>query len=213
MRADPSTVLRFQDLGTTDYSSTLSAMKAFAKNRTAESLDELWCTEHPATFTVGLSLNKTLLDCQLKKIPVVKSDRGGDITFHGPGQIVMYFLFNIRRANLSVREMVIRLEQSVLDLLSDYNVSATGDRERPGVYVNGKKIAALGLKVSRGTTYHGMALNVDMDLSPFSVIDPCGYKDLEVTQLRDLGINKSRGSVSQDWLKKIMACFNYEELA
>ncbi len=188
-------------------------MKTFTKNRTPESLDEIWCTEHPATFTVGLGQNKNLLDWQLKKIPVVKSDRGGNITFHGPGQIVMYFLFNIRRANLSVREMVIRLEQSVLDLLSDYNVHATGDRERPGVYVNGRKIAALGLKVSRGTTYHGMALNVDMDLSPFSMIDPCGYKDLEVTQLRDLGINKSRGSVSQDWLKKIMACFNYEELA
>jgi lipoyl(octanoyl) transferase len=205
--------VRFQDLGTQEYSVTLSAMKTFTKNRAPDSLDEIWCVEHPATFTVGLSQNESLLDFQLKKIPVVKSDRGGNITFHGPGQVVMYFLFNIRRANLSVREMVIRLERSVLDLLSDYNVCATGDREKPGVYVNGRKIAALGLKVSRGATYHGMALNVDMDLSPFSMIDPCGYKDLEVTQLRDLGINKSRESVSRDWLKKIMACFNYEELA
>jgi lipoyl(octanoyl) transferase len=205
--------VRFQDLGTQEYSVTLSAMKTFTKNRAPDSLDEIWCVEHPATFTVGLSQNESLLDFQLKKIPVVKSDRGGNITFHGPGQVVMYFLFNIRRANLSVREMVIRLERSVLDLLSDYNVCATGDREKPGVYVNGRKIAALGLKVSRGATYHGMALNVDMDLSPFSMIDPCGYKDLEVTQLRDLGINKSSESVSQDWLKKIMACFNYEELA
>jgi len=107
VRAKPNAVLRFQDLGMTEYSSTLSAMKTFTKNRTPESLDEIWCTEHPATFTVGLSQNKNLLGCQLKKIPVVKSDRGGNITFHGPGQIVMYFLFNIRRANLSVREMVI----------------------------------------------------------------------------------------------------------
>lgn len=174
-------------LGLVDYQPTWEAMKKFTTDRTPETRDEIWLVQHPPTYTQGLAgLPEHLLNPT--DIPVVKIDRGGQITYHGPGQIVAYLLLDLRRWKINVRELVTLMEQAVVDLLGEYGVAAFGRVDAPGVYVNDAKIASLGLKIKHGCCYHGLALNVDMNLAPFSHINPCGYAGLRVTQCVELGI-------------------------
>jgi len=172
------------------YLPTLEAMQTFTQQRSEEAVDELWIVEHQPVFTLGRNGQMEHV-LSAGEIPVVKVDRGGQVTYHGPGQLVIYLLLDVRRLNLGVRELVIKIEQSIIQLLGKHGISAAGDREAPGVYVAGKKIAALGLRVSRGKTYHGLSLNVAMNLEPFTRINPCGYAGLEVTQCRDLGMTET----------------------
>jgi lipoyl(octanoyl) transferase len=180
--------VRVRTLGRTEYEPTWRAMQEFTTRRATGALDELWLTEHPPVYTLGVAGRAAHLPRVANGIPVVKTDRGGQITYHGPGQILIYTLLDLRRRGLGVRPLVRLLEQAVIDLLAAYGVAAAARPEAPGVYVDGAKIAALGLRIRDGRCYHGLAFNVDMDLSPFRVIDPCGYSGLAVTQARDLGI-------------------------
>jgi lipoyl(octanoyl) transferase len=172
-------------VGTVPYAQSLEAMRAFTSARTEATADELWIVEHPPVFTLGQGATSLLKVPSL--IPVVPSDRGGEITYHGPGQAVLYTLVDLARRRITVKRFVWLLEQAVIDL-----VGARAERwpGAPGVYVAGAKLAALGIRVKRGRAYHGIALNVDMDLSPFGAIDPCGYPGLAVTQLKDLGFEE-----------------------
>lgn len=180
--------VRVRKLGRVDYATTWRAMQSLTRGRGADDADELWLTEHPPVYTLGVAGRAAHLPRVDNGIPVIKVDRGGQITFHGPGQVVLYVLLDLRRRGLGVRALVRMMEQAVIDLLADFGVAAAGSAEAPGVYVDGAKIAALGLRVRNGCCYHGLALNVDMDLSPFRAIDPCGYPGLAVTQAHDLGI-------------------------
>lgn len=168
-------------LGRADYSATWETMRSFTRARDDSTPDEFWVLEHPPVYTVGQGAPIPLVQGD---IPVIKTDRGGDITYHGPGQVVIYTLVDLARRSINVKRFVWLLEQAVIDLLSGRAERQTG---APGVYVDGAKIAALGIRVVRGRAYHGVALNVDMDLSPFSAIDPCGYPGLRVAQMKDLG--------------------------
>ncbi|MDC9726281.1 MAG: lipoyl(octanoyl) transferase LipB [Candidatus Thioglobus sp.] len=175
-------------LGLKDYSDTWQAMKDFTDARTSTTEDELWIVEHPSVFTQGIA-GKAEHELNVKQIPVVKTDRGGQITYHGPGQLVIYCLVDLRRLGLGVKQMVSAIEQSVIELLNHYGVNAHLQQGAPGVYVEHAKIAALGLKVKHGKTYHGLSVNIDMDLTPFEQINPCGYQGLAVTQLSNLADN------------------------
>ena len=170
-------------LGRVAYLPTLAAMKDFTSRRSGESADELWLLEHPPVYTLGQGAEHASLG---NGIPLVKADRGGDITYHGPGQLVVYTLVDLTRRGIKVRQFVALLEQAVIDLLAGRGERRVG---APGVYVGGAKIAALGIRVRQGRAYHGLSLNVDMDLAPFSAIDPCGYPGLPVTQTRDIGMS------------------------
>ena len=177
-------------LGRADYSATWETMRSFTRARDDSTADEFWVLEHPPVYTVGQGAPIPLVQSD---IPVIKTDRGGDITYHGPGQVVIYTLLDLARRSIKVKRFVWLLEQAVIDLLSGCAGRKTG---APGVYVDGAKIAALGIRVVRGRTYHGVALNVDMDLSPFSAIDPCGYPGLRVTQMKDLGFAETPATVA-----------------
>lgn len=172
-------------LGRVDYLASLERMRAFTAARTDETPDELWVLEHPPVYTLGQGAARATVG---NGIPVVRSDRGGDITYHGPGQVVLYALVDLARRGIKVKRYVTLLEQAAIDLLGGRGERRPG---APGVYVGGAKIAALGIRVRQGRAYHGLALNVDMDLAPFRAIDPCGYPGLAVTQTRDLGIEQS----------------------
>lgn len=174
-------------LGLCDYQSTWQAMKDFTHNRNEQTRDEIWLLQHPPVFTQGIAGKPEHL-LHDHGIAVIKTDRGGQITYHGPGQVIAYVLLDIRRLKLGVRELVRRLESAVIGVLEDYHIKAAGRVEAPGVYVGNAKIASLGLKIKRSFCYHGIALNVDMDLTPFLYINPCGYQGLQVTQTKDLGI-------------------------
>lgn len=182
-------------MGRVDYEPTWRAMQAFTAARTESTPDELWFLEHPPVFTLGLNAKPEHL-LNPGDIPVVQIDRGGQVTYHGPGQLVAYVLLDIARRHLGVQRLVQLMEQAVIDLLAEHGVTAEGRRDAPGVYVEGAKIAALGLRVKRGRTYHGLALNVAMDLEPFGRINPCGYPGMRVTQLSDLGISLSLDAVA-----------------
>ena len=163
-------------------------MKSFTESRDSDTLDELWTLEHNSVFTQGLSgKSKHLL--KETQIPIIQSDRGGQITYHAPGQLIIYCLIDIKRLGIGIKKMVSMIEQSLIELLSSYDITAHTLKGAPGVYVNDSKIAALGLKVKHGRTYHGLSLNIDMDLSPYTLINPCGYSDLKVTQMRNLTDN------------------------
>ena len=174
-------------IGRTDFSATWRAMQRFTAERDASTPDELWLTEHPPVFTQGLAGKPEHLLRDIG-IPVVKIDRGGQVTYHGPGQAVVYLLLDLSRRGLKVRQLVHRIEQAVIDLLAGCGLRGERLAGAPGVYVDGAKVAALGLRVRGGCCYHGVSLNVDMELAPFSAINPCGYPGLKVTQLRDLGV-------------------------
>lgn len=172
-------------LGLVDYLPTWQAMQAFTDQRDAQTPDELWLVEHPPVYTLGMAGKPEHVLCQTQ-IPLVNTDRGGQVTYHGPGQLVVYLLIDFKRLGIGVRELVRRIEQSVVDTLAGYGVDAHGDDKAPGVYVGQEKIASLGLRIKNGAVYHGLSLNVDMDLTPFSWINPCGYAGLVVTQLKNL---------------------------
>ncbi len=180
--------IRVRHLGRTDYRQTWAAMVEFTAARTDETADELWCCEHSPVFTLGQAGKREHLLSD-RGIPLVPSDRGGQITYHGPGQVVVYLLLDLARRRLAVRELVFSIEQAVIDLLAEHGTVARRQSGAPGVYVGSAKVAALGLRVRRGCCYHGVSLNVAMDLSPFAAINPCGYPGMPVTQTRDLGIS------------------------
>ena len=172
-------------IGRVDYASTFAAMQDFTAKRGDGTPDELWLCEHPPVFTQGLSGKPEHLLRDIG-IPVVPIDRGGQITYHGPGQVVAYLLLDLKRRELKVRELVRRIEQAVIELLAGYGIAAERLAGAPGVYVSGAKIAALGLRIKHGCSYHGVSLNVAMELTPYAAINPCGYEGMAVTQIRDL---------------------------
>lgn len=183
--------MQLRRLGLVDFAPTFESMKAFTAARTATTEDEIWLLQHPPVYTQGLS-GKAEHVLDAGNIPVVHIDRGGQVTFHGPGQWVAYVLYDLRRAGVTIRDLVERLERAVINVLADLGITAYGDPSARGVYVEGRKIAALGLKVSRGRSYHGLSLNADMDLAPFLGINPCGYEGLEVTSVvRELGVDRA----------------------
>jgi len=189
-------------LGLTNYHPAFEAMRTFTESRTADTPDEIWLVEHPPVFTQGMNGKPEHLLAP-GDIPVVQVDRGGQVTYHGPGQLVVYLLLDLRRHKLGVRHIVSAMEQAVIALLADYGIRAIARQEAPGVYVGGDKIASLGLRVRRGCSYHGLSLNVDMDLEPFSRINPCGYSGLGVTQLRSLGISDRLETVGEKLIAQL----------
>lgn len=185
-----------RSLGRVEYEPTWRAMQAFTAQRTPDTPDEIWLLEHPPVYTQGQAGRAEHL-IAATDIPVVPIDRGGQITFHGPGQVVAYVLVDLRRRGYGIRELVARMEQAVIDVLAAHGAAAARLAGAPGVYVDGAKIAALGLRVKHGCTYHGLAFNVDMDLTPFAAINPCGYAGMRVTQCRDLGVKLSLPQAEQ----------------
>lgn len=193
MTACPAIVVRRP--GCVDYQQAWRDMQAFTATRNADTADEIWLLEHPPVYTLGRNGKpEHILDAG--DIPVLRVDRGGQVTYHGPGQLVVYTLLDLRRRRLGVQLLVNRLEQAVIDLLAEFGIRAGRRNGAPGVYTGNAKIAALGLRVSRGCSFHGLSLNVAMDLEPFRRINPCGYRELEVTQLADLGIAASADRIS-----------------
>jgi lipoyl(octanoyl) transferase len=188
---------RVRRLGPTDYTATWTAMREFTAARQAGTPDELWLTSHPSVYTVGVAGRAEHLPRGADGIPLVRTDRGGQVTWHGPGQVILYTLLDLARLGLAIRPLVRLLEDAVVAVLAEHGVAARGDRDAPGVYVDGAKVAALGLKVRQGRCYHGLALNVDPDLTPFSAIDPCGYPGLPVTSTRRLGIAASEAELGE----------------
>lgn len=173
-----------RELGLRDYQSVWDDMRAFNAQRSDTTIDEIWFVEHPPVFTLGLNgKSEHIIDAH--NIPVIQCDRGGQVTYHGPGQIVAYIMMDLQRRHWGVKKLVNYLEQTVIDVLAEYTINAKRKPDAPGVYVNDAKIAALGLRVRRGCSYHGLSFNVDMDLTPFSYINPCGYEGLASTQLKD----------------------------
>ncbi len=196
-----------KDLGRTQYEGVFHAMKAFTASRTETTPDEIWLTEHEPVFTQGQAGKAEHLLAP-GSIPVVQTDRGGQVTYHGPGQIVGYLMFDLKRLGVSVRGLVTGIEEAVVSLLVDYGIVAAPRADAPGVYVGGAKIAALGLRVRRGCSYHGLALNVCMDLEPFSRINPCGLLDMQVTQVCDLGGPEDLGAVRSLLLDKLARAYS-----
>lgn len=185
-----------RQLGLSDYETTWHAMQAFTRTREADTPDEIWILEHPPVFTLGTN-GKPEHILNAGDIPVVKIDRGGQVTYHGPGQLVIYLLLNLHRRKLGIRKLVTLIEDTIVEFLEGYNIQAYSDPDAPGVYVDRKKIAALGLRVSRGCTTHGLSLNINMDLTPFHRINPCGYQGLEIIQCKDLGIHESLANIAK----------------
>jgi lipoyl(octanoyl) transferase len=175
----------FRFLGVQDYATCWQAMKAFTDQRHEDTLDEIWLVEHPAVFTQGQNGKAEHL-LQPGSIPVIQTDRGGQITYHGPGQLVVYTLIDVKRKKLNIRQLVTQLEQSIIQLLAAHHISAESRCQAPGVYVNDQKICSVGLRIRRGCAYHGLAFNIDMDLEPFSRIHPCGYSGLKMIKLSEL---------------------------
>jgi lipoyl(octanoyl) transferase len=186
-------------LGCTDYQKILAEMQAFTTNRSTDTNDELWLTEHNSIYTLGLNRKNTRLP--QNGIQVVNVDRGGKITYHGIGQIVIYLLIDLKRRNLKVRELVDIIEGSMMEVLAQYQISAFTKKNAPGVYVDKKKIASVGLRLKNNCCYHGLSLNVDMDLSPFKAIDPCGYAGLEMTQMKDFNIKETPQHIGEALLE------------
>jgi lipoyl(octanoyl) transferase len=201
--------LHLRNLGIRDYEPTWQAMRGFTETRGEDAADELWLLEHPPVYTLGLNGDIRHL-VQTTELPVVKTDRGGQITWHGPGQLIAYPLIDLRRKNLGVRALVTALEGSVIGLLRQYGIVAEAKKEAPGVYVEGRKIASVGLRVRRGCSYHGLSLNVNPDLSPFAAINPCGYAGLEVTSLAELGVDARPCEVAAALAVEIMQNLGYQ---
>jgi len=195
-----------RELGLQPYQQVWRDMQLFTDQRTDTTPDELWLLQHSPVFTLGKNGRPEHV-LNAADIPVIKSDRGGQVTYHGPGQIVVYTLLDLKRMNIGVRELVTRIEISVINLLEGYGITASARKDAPGVYVDGRKIAALGLRVRKGCSFHGLALNVDMDLVPFTRINPCGYEDLEVTQLSALADVSDFGDVEQRLLSHLRRQF------
>lgn len=191
-------------LGRADYEPTWRAMQSFTDTRTAATPDEIWFLEHPPVFTLGMNAAPEHV-LAAGDIPVVQIDRGGQVTYHGPGQLVVYPLLDVRRAGLGVRQLVMSLENAIIDVLASWNITAAARRDAPGVYVDGRKVASIGLRIRRGGSYHGLAFNVAMDLEPFERINPCGYRGLEVIDLRSLGVDANVQEVADALSPRLLA--------
>jgi lipoyl(octanoyl) transferase len=197
--------VKVRKLGLVAYEPTWRAMQAFNSTRDASTEDQFWLVEHPAVFTLGLAGRpEHVLDPG--SIPVVKTDRGGQVTYHGPGQAVVYVMLDLRRMRLGAKELVRRIEQAVIDALASYGIAGTRRPGMPGVYVRDAKIAAIGLRIARGASYHGVALNSDLDLAPFSRIDPCGYPGLASTRLADHGVRDNMENVHARLAASLVKC-------
>lgn len=183
-----SSDLIIRNKGICAYQETYLAMSHFTNSRDPTTVDELWCLQHPPVYTLGLNGHREHI-INAGAIPIVETDRGGQVTYHGLGQLMVYLLVDLRRLSISVKDYVYRLEQSVIDMLNIYDVVAHRKESAPGVYVDNKKISALGIRVRKGCAYHGLSINVDLDLAPYNGIHPCGYSDLKITQMCDLGID------------------------
>lgn len=194
--------LQVRRLGLVDYQTAFNVMRLFTEQRSADTPDEIWLLEHQPVFTQGMNGKPEHLLAP-GDIPVIQVDRGGQVTYHGPGQLVVYLLLDIRRRGLGVRQVVSAMELAMIELLCDYGLDSEARQDAPGVYVHGDKIASLGLRIRRNGSYHGLSLNVDMALEPFSRINPCGYQGLGITQLRDLGITDSLEHVGTKLLGKL----------
>ena len=195
-------MLTIRNLGLQDYDITWQAMQRFTQERNTFSNDELWIVEHPPVYTLGLNGKREHL-LTIGNIPVINSDRGGQVTYHGPGQVINYVLLDIKRLNLGVRQLVTLLEQVMIGVLFQYDIVAVAKLDAPGVYVNDKKIGSIGLRIKKNCSYHGLSLNNDMDLSPFDDINTCGYSDLKVTQLSDLGVTISTQQLTSSVIQAI----------
>ncbi len=208
----PTHSLLVRPLGQQPYEPVWRKMQQFTDQRHDSTQDELWLVEHRPVFTLGMNSKPEHL-LKPGQIPVIKIDRGGQVTYHGPGQLVAYLLINIKRRKLGIRAMVEQIEQAIVELLADYQIKARGRRDAPGVYVGDSKIAALGLRVRRGCTYHGLALNVNMDLEPFSRINPCGYAGMTVTQTANLGGGPSKiTTIAPKLCQKLAQQLDYNDL-
>jgi len=203
--------LYIRQLGQQDYQSTWQAMKQFCLCRDRDTADEVWFVEHPAVFTQGVS-GKAEHILNSSDIPIVQSDRGGQVTYHGPGQLVMYVLFDLRRLDIGIRALVDVLENITIAGLKQYGLLAIARKDAPGVYIDDKKIASLGLRVKKGCSYHGLSMNIDMDLTPFSFINPCGYEGLEVTQLSEHGVKCTTSDFAAVLLHELKQQLNYCQL-
>ena len=200
-----------RNLGLVEYQATLQKMQSFTATRTDDTSDEIWICQHPKVFTQGRhGKAEHILDAH--NIPVIQTDRGGQVTYHGPGQVLIYLLLDIKRLGTGIRKLVSSLENTVVEFLNIYKVSAHTKKDAPGVHVDNKKISSIGLRVKRHYCYHGLSFNIDMDLTPFSYINPCGYKDLKMTQLKDFNDNCSFDNVSKQLLNEILICLNYGRL-
>jgi len=200
-----SAIVRY--MGVCDYASTQQKMQEFNAQRSPETEDEIWLLQHPAVFTQGTNGKAEHL-LNPDDIPVVQSDRGGQVTYHGPGQLVAYVLLDVKRKKMGVRNLVTALERTVIKFLAKHGIEGIADPKAPGVYVNGEKIAALGLRVKQGGCYHGLSLNVDMDLTVFDRINPCGYPDMKVTSLKQLGVSLSMQQAEFRLLKELCMQLN-----
>lgn len=207
--ASADTVTR-RTLGRVDYADTFRAMQDFTLARTPETPDEIWCLEHAPVYTMGLK-GRDGTRTHINGVPLAYSDRGGDITYHGPGQIVIYILMDLQRRGWGPKRLVTALEQSVINLLADYRIQGERRVGAPGVYTAAGKIAALGLRVKQGRSYHGLSLNINMDLTPFSRIDPCGYPGQPVTQLADLGVHTDATTIGRELLGKLTRELGYTD--
>ncbi len=191
-----------RNLGRQDYTNTWQNMQRYSQERTNNCLDQLWIVEHDPVYTLGLNGKREHL-LNVGNIPVVQSDRGGQVTYHAPGQLVIYTLFDIKRLQLNIRELVSLLECSMISTLAEQGILANAKTDAPGVYVEGKKIGSIGLRIKKNYSYHGLSLNNDMDLQPFDQINTCGYSDLKVTQLSDLGVNISTDQLADALVRTI----------
>ena len=198
-------------LGRQDYEPVWKAMHKFTDERTEEDVDQVWLVEHNPIFTQGQA-GKAEHVLNAGDIPVIQSDRGGQVTYHGPGQLVAYFLINIRRKKFGVRDLVTHIENLVINTLKAYNIDSAARPDAPGVYVDGKKICSLGLRIRRGCSFHGLALNVDMDLSPFLRINPCGYQGMEMAQVSQLGGPSELENVEQQLIQELVELLGYDQV-
>ncbi|KAA8598552.1 MULTISPECIES: lipoyl(octanoyl) transferase LipB [Vibrio] len=198
-------------LGRQDYEPVWKAMHKFTDERTEEDVDQIWLVEHNPVFTQGQA-GKAEHVLNAGDIPVIQSDRGGQVTYHGPGQLVAYFLINIRRKKFGVRDLVTHIENLVINTLKAYNIDSSARPDAPGVYVDGKKICSLGLRIRRGCSFHGLALNVDMDLSPFLRINPCGYQGMEMAQVSQLGGPSELENVEQQLIQELVELLGYDQV-
>lgn len=198
-----------KNLGEKPYTETWQAMKSFTDSRDESAADEFWFVQHPRVYTLGQA-GKVEHLLTPGDIPIVHSDRGGQVTYHGPGQLVCYLLLDIRRLQLGVRDLVTAIEQSIVQLIKSYGVAAEAKPEAPGVYVDGRKLAALGLRIRKGRSYHGLSLNVDMDLGPFSNINPCGIEGLEVVDMKRLGIDRPMAKIMEELTDILVQQIGYD---
>ncbi|MCP3851724.1 MAG: lipoyl(octanoyl) transferase LipB [Gammaproteobacteria bacterium] len=199
-----------KSLGLQPYEPVWQAMQSFTENRGPDTPDEIWLLEHEPVFTLGRNGKKEHILSE-SNIPIIAIDRGGQVTYHGPGQLIVYLMIDIKRRGLGVRKLVTLIEQSIIDTLHDYQLNAQSKKEAPGVYIDNAKIAALGLRIKKGCSFHGLSLNLDMNLSPFKLINPCGYKGLEVIQLSDYIENINLAQVQQKLTEHLVNNLDYNQ--